>query len=301
MSVLLTGATGFVGRAFYQAYKGDTTCVVRHGEKHCFNSFFEIESLHSATEWEGAFNSEVEAVIHLAGLAHSNTFTDKDFFQVNTEGTLHLAREAAKAGVKRFVFVSSIGVNAVGTSGTAIDEMADAKPHNSYAESKHLAEQGLMQIAEETGLEVVIVRPTLVYGDGAPGNFGSLVRLIKNVFVLPFGLCRNKRSFISVDNLSSFLYTCAKHPKAAGETFVISDGISVSIEEFTSQIGRGLGKSIIQLPIPTWLMLMAAKMIGKSSQANQLLGDLDVDSSKAQKLLDWEPLETMEQAMEKLK
>ncbi|EAS44615.1 UDP-glucose 4-epimerase [Photobacterium profundum] len=300
MTILLTGATGFIGKAIYETNENGFRCVVRNASQYTLNDVFKVDGIHSTTNWNAAFQGGVDSVIHLAGLAHNASYTDEEFFDVNTEGTIHLASEAAKAGVKRFVFVSSIGVNGANTFGNAFDENETPKPHNSYAESKLRAEQGLQKIAKETGLEVVIIRPTLVYGANAPGNVGSLTKLIKKVPFLPFGLCKNKRSFVSVTNLASFIYTCVIHPKAAGETFLISDGESISTKAFTSAIAKGLGTSLVQLPVPITLMKLAAKVLGKSHQANQLIGDLEVDPSKASRLLGWTPPETMAQAMDKL-
>lgn len=300
MTILLTGATGFIGKAIYATNKNSFRCVVRNANQYILNDVFEVDGIHSTTNWDSAFQGDVNSVIHLAGLAHSASYTDEEFFEVNTEGTIHLASEAAKAGVKRFVFVSSIGVNGTNTFGKAFDENEIPKPHNGYAKSKLRAEQGLQMIAKETGLEVVIIRPTLVYGANAPGNFGSLTKLIKKLPFLPFGSCANKRSFISVTNLSDFIYTCTIHPKAAGETFLISDGKPISTKDFTNAIAKGLCTSLVQLPIPITLMKRAAKLLGKSHQANQLIGELEVDSSKANRLLGWTPPETMAQAMDKL-
>lgn len=293
--ILLTGSTGFIGRNF-EGTKSNFKYVSRNKNK---KNFFCIDSLDATSNWQGAF-TDINAIIHLAGLAHSHSFSDQDYQSVNVDGTLHLANEAAKAGVKRFVFVSSIGVNGTATQQTPFSIFSEPTPHNTYAQSKYDAEIGLKKIADETGLEVVIVRPTLVYGPNAPGSFGALTRLVNMFPVLPFGLVNNKRDFISVQNLADLLIICANHPKAAGHTFLASDGETVSIKEFTNAIADGLDKRLIQLPIPISLMKLAGKLLGKSAMVEQLVCNLEVDSSNLQEVLDWTPRYTMKQAMSSL-
>ncbi|WP_318462730.1 NAD-dependent epimerase/dehydratase family protein [Photobacterium leiognathi] len=292
-NILLTGSSGFIGKNL-KDFTEISRVVARTkvNDKECYI----IKSIDADTNWDGAFNN-IDCVIHLAGLAHSNSFTDDDYQNVNTLGTLRLAREAVKAGVKRFVFISSIGVNGLSTDDKPFCSTDKTYPHNAYALSKLNAEQGLFQIAKDTGLEVVVVRPTLVYGLHAPGNFGLLTRIVDKLPMLPFGLVRNKRSFISVQNLTDLLLTCAKHPNAAGHTFLASDGKPVSTKEFTCAIAKGLNKSIYQLPVPTSIMRFGAKMIGKPLMAEQLLGNLDVDSSNAFDVMGWKPPYTMEESM----
>ncbi len=299
MSILLTGASGFIGTNLYKKREEEFLCVVRKQREHHFTNYFEIDSVHSTTNWQGAFDG-VDCVIHLAGLAHSPDYSDEEYFEVNNLGCLHLAHEAVKAGVKRFVFVSSIGVNGTITHGKPFDEGGKLLPHNAYAESKCRAEQALDVLSKASGLEVVIIRPTLVYGADAPGNFASLKKIISKTPFLPFGLVNNRRCFISVDNLCDFINTCATHPKAVNETFLISDGTPVSLKEFTNAMAKGMGTTLIQLPVPVWCMRLVAKLLGKTNLANQLLSDLDVDCSKAKKLLNWDVPENMLHAMNKL-
>jgi nucleoside-diphosphate-sugar epimerase len=155
-------------------------------------------------------------------------------------------------------------------------------------------------MSAQLSMELVIIRPPLVYGVGAPGNFGNLTKLISKLPFLPFGYVNNKRSFISVDNLSDFIFTCAAHPQAAGETFVISDGIDVSTKEFVNEIAVGLETKLYQLPIPLKLMRFVTKFFGKEKLTEQLFDNLQIDSSKAREFLDWAPPETMAEAMKKL-
>ncbi|HIF9267916.1 NAD-dependent epimerase/dehydratase family protein [Photobacterium damselae subsp. damselae] len=295
-NILLTGASGFIG-SYLKKDVNIQAIVLRNNESDNCKPSYKINSLTENTCWNNAFNN-IDSIIHLAGLAHSNSFSENDYIAVNTKGTLKLANDAVKAGVKRFVFVSSIGVNG---SSTEYEKpfcySSEIEPHNVYAKSKLDAEIGLQKIAEETGLEVVIVRPTLVYGPNAPGNFGLLTKLVAKLPLLPFGLVSNKRSFIAVQNLTDLLLTCAKHPNAAGHTFLASDGESISTKQFTNAIAKGLNKSIYQLPIPTSIIRLGAKLIGKQSMAGQLLDNLEVDASNAFDVMGWKPPYTMEQAM----
>lgn len=300
MNILLTGSSGFVGSHFC----GDTNIkriVVRENDNcdHWDCEQFTISALNGQTVWSDAF-SGIDSVIHLAALAHSRTFTSDDYQQVNVDGALHLAREAALNGVKRFVFVSSIGVHGANTFEAPLTPNSPLIPDNDYTRSKLSAEQGLTQIANETGLEVVIVRPTLVYGLNAPGNFGLLSKLIERIPLLPFGTINNKRDFIAAQNLADLLVRCATHPNASGQVFLASEGRTVSIGEFTNQIARGLNRKIIQLPIPIGLFRLAGRLTGKTQLVEQLVGNLHVDNSNLKQLLDWTPPHSMEEAMSQL-
>lgn len=296
MKVLLTGSTGFIGTHLKRIEPKLFKCVVRKDSNTPFEDSYVINDLNEHTDWSDAFEG-VDAIIHLAGLTHSYEYSEAQYQSVNVEGTLNLAREAAEAKVKRFVFVSSVAVNGSFTKELPFDTFASPNPTSAFARSKHTTELGLKQIANETGLEIVIVRATLVYGPNAPGNFGSLIRIVKKSCCLPFGRTRNKRSFIAVQNLADLLINCTKNPKAAGHIFLASDGKSVSIKEFTNAIAKGLNTTIIQLPIPLSTMRFGAKMLGKSTIAEQLLGNLETDSSSLQNVLKWVPPYTMEEAM----
>ncbi|EGR0081447.1 TPA: NAD-dependent epimerase/dehydratase family protein [Vibrio vulnificus] len=296
--IVVTGASGFVGRHVLNLVP-DAIPVMR-SKAQC-PDFISVPSLDDSVPWKILLGKNIDAIIHLAGLAHGSFFSDVDYHNVNVKGTLHLAEEAAKVGVSRFVFVSSIGVNGMSTTTRPFNVSSELIPHNEYSKSKYDAEIGLKKIAKETGLEVVIVRPTLVYGPDAPGNFGMLTKLIKRLGVLPFGLATNRRDFISVQNLADLLVTCATHPNAAGHTFLASDSETVSIKKFTNAIANGLGKKAIQLPVPVSLMRFAGRLTGKSAMIEQLYGNLEVDSSNIKEVLGWTPPFTMEQSMALLK
>ena len=302
MKVLITGSNGFIGSKLADKLNL-THIVIGHGRSSCNSlntgDFLKV-NIDSKSNWKDLIIG-INTIVHLAAVAHNNS-NDSDYInEVNVKGTINLAEQAAKCGVKRFIFISSIGVLGNSTKNTLpFDEHSNAAAHSQYAQSKLDAEIALFKIAEETELEVVIIRPVLVYGTGAPGNFGKLVKLVQKTPFLPFALCRNKRSFISVDNLVDFISTCVEHPKAKNEVFCISDGNDVSIRELTDGIAKGLNKRLIQVPMPLPVFKTLGKITGKSEPIEQLIGDLQVDSSKARYLLDWTPPVTMAQTFSKL-
>lgn len=297
--ILITGANGFIGREVCKKVK-NKICVVRDAENSQYDEMFEIKNLDKDTNWSGAFN-DVEAVIHCAGNAHSKFFTETDYQSVNVEGTLNLALSAKAHGVKRFIFVSSIGVNGESTKKAPFNSKSKPNPHNNYSKSKYDAEEGLKIISKETGLELVIVRPTLVYGTEAPGNFGALFRFLKSTPVLPFKNVNNRRDFISVLNLADLLVTCAYHPKAAGHTFLASDGITLSTKEFTDKIAYAIGKKVLQLPIPIKLIEFCGQIFKKRKAVDKLIGNLEVDSSNIKEILDWTPPYTIYETFNRMK
>lgn len=300
MKTLITGASGFIGSEVVKNKTISFRRVTRDSQSSLNvtddHDTFYVDSIDSSTDWTGAFEN-VESVLHLAGLAHNKDYKQDDYDEVNFHGTIKLAEEAQRQDVKRFVFVSSIGVNGTATKQEPFNSTMTPLPHNAYAQSKYDAELGLKKIAQDTGMELVIIRPTLVYGLNAPGNFGALNRLVRKVPVLPFGLVDNKRSFISVHNLADLLVACVKHPNAAGCTFLASENGAISIKEFTNAIAAGAGVRIIQLPVPISLMRLAGKFFGKSGIVEQLVGNLEVDSSNLKQVLNWTPPYTMQQTM----
>ncbi|MEI8626735.1 NAD-dependent epimerase/dehydratase family protein [Vibrio sp. M60_M70] len=297
--LLVTGATGFVGQKLTQLNQ-NFRCVIRAGEHHSFADSYTVPTIDASTDWSNCFEG-VDAIIHLAGLAHNKSYTDAEYRAVNTDGTLRLALKAAEAGVKRLVFVSSIGVNGTNSHDSVFLPSDVANPHNSYAQSKHEAELGLWDISKQTGLEVVIVRPTLVYGPNAPGNFGMLTKLVNSIPFLPFGLANNRRDFISVNNLVDLLIVCAKHKNAPGNIFLASENNSVSIRDFVNAIASGQGKKVFQIPIPIGLMRFAGLVTGKSTMIEQLFGNLEVDSSNLKDILNWTPPYSMKDSMAMLR
>jgi len=301
MKILITGANGFIGSHLVNRVEPNNT-VIRHGRT--TNTLLRSSNIlqvdiNGRSDWRAGLQG-VDVIVHLAAIAHNNSNDRATIDEVNIKGTINLAQQAVESGVKRFIFISSIGVLGNSTN-SPFDESFIPFPHSIYAASKLRAEEGLLKICKDTKLEVVIIRPVLVYGKGAPGNFSKLIALIKKMPVLPFGLTVNKRSFISVNNLVDFISVCIKHPKAKNEVFCISDGHDASIREFTAAISRGLSKNVNQLPIPVFVLRVLGKLLGRADQMEQLVGDLQVDISKAKLLLGWSPPETMLQAMSKLK
>jgi nucleoside-diphosphate-sugar epimerase len=302
MKVLITGSNGFIGSNLNNKLMLTHTVI-----GHCRASSNSLNigdslkvNISSQSNWKEGLTG-INAIVHLAAVAHNSSDNPDYINEVNVKGTINLAEQAAKSGVKRFIFISSIGVLGNSTTNTLpFDEHSNAAAHSPYAQSKLDAEIALLELAERTELEVVIIRPVLVYGLGAPGNFGKLFNLVNKVPVLPFALCENKRSFISIDNLVDFISECITHPKAANETFCISDGNDISIREFTDGIAKGLDKSLTQLPLPLFIFKLLGRLAGKSEPIEQLIGNLQVDSSKARRLLDWIPPTTMDETFSKL-
>lgn len=299
-AVLVTGANGFIGKNLIRhlSFRHHVTASVRSESSIINISDIDADfrpvvvgELSDKTDWSSAL-SGVEVVVHLAGRAHQtgeNPSQSLDLYRsVNCDASVNLLRQAAKSGVKRFIFMSSIGVigNVSGTK--PFSEDTECCPVAAYAHSKLEAEIELTKIAEETGIELVIIRPPLVYGDGAPGNFGKLSRLVSKVPILPFGAVHNRKSFISIDNLVDFIGVCITHPRAANELFVIADDDVISTKQLIDCIACSLDKSVIQLPFPVSAFRLFLKVVGKQSLSTQLFDDLEVDTSKAKSLLSWQ-------------
>lgn len=209
---------------------------------------------------------------------------------MNVAGTLNLARQAASAGVERFVFLSSIKVNGEQTRpGQRFNPDDQPVPEDPYGMSKWEAELGLRKVAEESGMEVVIIRPPLVYGPGVKGNFASIQRLVARGLPLPLGAIHNKRSLVALDNLIDLIITCVDHPAAANQVFLVSDGEDLSTSELLRRVGSAMGRPARLLPVPSALIYLGATILGKKAIAQRLLGSLQVDISKARDLLDWDP------------
>ena len=298
MRVLVTGSNGFVGRAIMPAllYRGHKpTEAVRRAEENPDGRLTKVVvgNINGATKWPKAIKS-AEAVIHLAARVHVMRDSASDpvaeFRCVNTEGTLHLARQVAEAGVRRFIFLSTIGVNGNSTLNGKVFTPTDApSPHNPYSMSKYEAEIGLHSIAQSTGMELIIIRPPLVYGANAPGNFGKLTRLVAKSFPLPLGSINNLRSFVGIDNLVDFIVTCLEHPDAANETFLVSDGEDLSTPDLIRRMARAMNRPARLMPVPMWALKAGALLLSKGDAVQRLCGNLQVDISKSRTLLGWNP------------
>lgn len=301
-TILLTGSTGFVGSALLTALQKFPGCRVVSAVRSAASASDDVVvvgDIDGATDYSSAL-AGVNVVIHAAARAHimKDEVSDPlaEYRRVNVDGTLNLARQAAVAGVKRFVFISSIGVHGLNSS-RPFKETDTEAPHDAYAISKYEAEQGLRKLTTETGLEVVIIRPPLVYGGTAPGNFRSLINLASNPIPLPFGSVNNKRSMVYVGNLVDLIVRCINHPSAANETFLVSDGDDVSLRSLLTMMRSAMGRSACLVPVPLELFKLAGALTGKRGMVDRLVGDLQVDSSKARTLLEWVPPFTVEQGI----
>lgn len=249
------------------------------------------------TNWVPAL-SDAQVIVHLAARVHLMRDPASDplaeFRRVNSEGTLNLARQAAAAGARRFVFLSSVKVN--GEAG-AFEESDAAAPSDAYGLSKSEAEKGLREIAAETGMDVVIIRSPLVYGPGVQANFRALIRGIALGIPLPLGAVDNRRSLVALDNLVDLIVTCVEHPAAANETFFVSDGEDLSTPQLIRRLARAMGRPARLISVPAPLLMTTATLLGKRHVAQRLLGSLQVDISKARRLLGWVPPVSVDEAL----
>lgn len=310
MNVLVTGANGFVGGGLLKVLTSSSGYSIRGTVRRVQISWTGTElvgvgNIHKGTNWAESLVG-IDVVIHTAARVHvmNDVALNQlaEYRAVNTEGTLNLARQSAKLGVKRFVFLSSIKVNGELTGiGKAFTEKDGFIPNDPYGLSKYEAEQELLELSKETGMEVTIIRPSLVYGVGVKANFLLMIKWVKKGIPLPFGAIYNQRSFIALDNLVSFIVRCIDHPKAANEVFLISDGEDVSTAELSQKLAKAFGKKALLIPLPVSLMRFMAKLLGKEDVAGRLLGSLRVDSSKARDLLGWKPVVTMDEQLKKMR
>lgn len=306
MNILLTGATGFLGSQLANclaATEMKVTAAVRHNTKLLAANVVVIDGLHGTTDWSAAVAAQ-QVVIHCAARAHimKDEVTDPlaEYRKVNVEGTLNLARQAAAAGVKRFVFISSIKVNGEQTPlGKPFVANNAGAPEDAYGISKWEAEQSLQQLAAETGMEVVIIRPPLVYGPSVKGNFANMIKLVEKGLPLPLGAIHNQRSLVALDNLVDLIIICIDHPAAANQVFLAGDGEDVSTTELLRGVAKAMGKPSRLIPVPAGLLQLGATMLGKKAVAQRLLGSLQVDITKAQQLLGWTPPLTVEQGLQR--
>ncbi len=307
MSILVTGANGFVGKPLCVELlrQGQTVRAVTRSKNLQVENIEAVSvcAMDGKTDWTDALLG-VNVVIHLAARVHvmKDTAIDalSEFRRVNVEGTLNLARQAAKAGVQRFIFISSIKVNGEGTVlGQQYAAEDQPAPVDSYGISKREAEDALRQLANETGLEVVIIRPPLVYGPGVKANFQSMMRWLDKSIPLPLGAIHNQRSLVALDNLIDLIVTCVYHPAAANQTFLAGDGEDVSTTELLQRMAAALGKKAWLIPVPSFLLVWGARLLGKQAMAQRLCGSLQIDISKARDLLDWKPPMNVDEALRK--
>ena len=277
---------------------------MRHATGLTGTTVVEAGDLTAQTDWSLTL-AGADAVVHLAARVHVMHDTEADpltaFRAVNVDGTLNLARQAAVSGVKRFVFISSVKVNGEVTQPRQAFSEADvSSPQDAYGQSKHEAEQGLRQIASTTGMEVVIIRPPLVYGLGVKANFASLMRAVQRGWPLPLGAVHNQRSFVALGNLVDFIVTCITHPKAANQTFLVSDGEDLSTPDLIRRMARAMNRPARLLSVPTFVLKAVAAMLGRCGMAQRLCGSLQVDISKSRQLLGWNPPFSVDEGLKRV-
>lgn len=301
--ILVTGANGFIGNSLCHAlhvHGEQPLSVVRTANN---SNQIALGELDAVTRWDGVL-AGCETVVHLAARVHVMEDTSIDSLAIyraaNVGTTLNLAKQAIEFGVKRFIFVSSIKVNG---EVTQLDHpfapSDEAAPLDAYGISKMEAEEGLLALSAETDIEVVIIRPPLVYGPGVKANFAAMMRWLQRGVPLPLGAIHNQRSLVALDNLVDLIVTCVKHPAAAGQVFLVSDGEDVSTTELLRRMGMAMGHPARLIPVPARVLELAAAMVGKQDVARRLCGSLQVDIEKTRRLLDWCPPLTLDQGLKK--
>jgi nucleoside-diphosphate-sugar epimerase len=306
--ICITGSSGFIGSRLIQRLAGEVDVYShyhRFPEQLPEGVDYFVKEVSGDTDWHNELEG-IDVVIHTAARVHIMDEVTEDplteFRKVNTQGTLQLARQAVEMGVKRFVFISSIKVNGESSEeNKPFTPGDDFIPDDPYGLSKYEAEQGLLKISKQSTMEVVIIRPPLVYGPGVKANFARMLAWAKSVFPLPFGAINdNKRSLIAVENLIDFIICCISHPRAANEIFLVSDGDDISTTALFKKVARAYGKTPMLVPIPIGIMHCLAGIVGKRAMTDRLFGSLQVDSSKARTLLDWTPIVTMDEQLKKI-
>ena len=298
LNIILTGGSGFLGSHVVKSLLEQGKHNVKLVSRSKFKEHLYVSSLNGDSDFNLPRGYEV--VVHCAARVHVMNDEEanplEEFREVNTYGTLNLAQQSADAGVKRFIFISSIKVNGESTESNLPFKPDDAFiPTDPYGLSKYEAEVGLRQIAKETGMEIVIIRPPLVYGPGVKANFASLLNLASKGLTLPFGsFITNRRSMVSVDNLVDLIVTCIDHPKAANQVFLVSDDEDLSTAQLIRRLSRACGKSGFLLPIPVFLFKVVARVFRKKDIIDRFSGSLCVDISKTKDLLSWKPPQTVD-------
>tara|TARA_A100001391_G_scaffold204169_1_gene198805 strand:+ start:29873 stop:30847 length:975 start_codon:yes stop_codon:yes gene_type:complete len=308
-TVLLTGATGFLGGALVgqllQIGQYRTRLAVRAPDKSTIGQAQRIAvgSIGSQTDWTAAVEN-VDCVIHCAARAHIMSDKDTDpleaYREVNTRGTLRLARQSADAGCKRFIYISSAKVHGEQTlAGTPFSEAMPLAPLGSYALSKAEAEAGLADISKESGMDIVIIRPPLIYGPGVKANFASLTKSVRLGIPLPLGaITSNRRSFVGIRNLCDFILVCLRYPNALNDTFLVSDGCYVSTVHLLKQLATAANKRMWLIPVPLALLEAGARVMGKQSVLDRLTESFELNVSKATEILGWHPPYSMREELE---
>lgn len=308
MKVLVTGANGFVGSALCPHLVSEGCEVIPVVRRPSKLPGALVLSADDDAGWLSALTG-CDSVVHLAGRAHVMQETTEDplaaFREANVQASLTLAKRAARARVRRLVFMSTVKVNGEHTAPGACFRPEDVPaPQDPYAVSKWEAEQGLQQIAQQTGLELVVIRPPLVYGPEVKGNFAALVKMVQRGVPLPFGAVHNQRSMVGLDNLVSLVSLCANpatSPRAAHQVFLVSDGSDVSTTVLLKKVAHAFNMPSRLIPVPVSWMREGAKLLGKSDMADRLLGSLVVDDSQTRALLGWHPPISLDEQLQRMK
>jgi len=295
--LLITGASGFVGRwvALEAAARGLPVRVAVRRTDTGFaagTDLVRVAGLDAQTDWSEALRN-IDVVVHCAARVHVREEVSHEalceFRRVNVEGTVNLARRAALSGVRRMIFLSSVGVNGGCTFERPFTEDDKPAPESPYAISKYEAEIALQELSAMNGLQIMVLRPPLVYGPSAPGNWRRLVRWVRSGLPLPLGAIDNRRSLMGIDNLTDLILRCVSHPAAANRTLLVSDGEDISTPDLVRAIAQTLGRRVLLLPVPAPWLRLGARLVAKADLVDKLLGSLLVDSSRARSLLDWSP------------
>ncbi len=308
-SVLITGAAGFVGRALVQRLLSDKSFHLVCASRSSFDIqdknivFFKCDNCIATQDWKASL-SDIDVVVHLAARVHRLDDRAEDsmseYRSTNVIATLNLARQASIAGVRRFIFISSIKVNGKASRlGLPFSDDDVAAPLDPYGVSKMEAENGLREVCAQAGMELVIIRPPLVYGSGVKANFAALMSAVQRGWPLPLGAVYNQRSLVALDNLVDFIITCITHPQAANEIFLVSDGQDLSTTELVRYMAQAAKVPARLLPVPVWALQAAASLLGKGDTMQRLCGNLQVDISKARNVLGWVPPVSVEEGLKR--
>jgi nucleoside-diphosphate-sugar epimerase len=306
MNILLTGATGFVGKALDSELKKNNFHIKYLSGQSILKSLKSDNLKNFIKEninWS-EYLSNTACVIHCAARSHIMKETETDplavYRSANVEATYNIAKQAARYGVKRFIFLSSVKVNGERTIGSSSFKYSDiSKPKDAYAISKLEAEEALLELSKQTGLEIVIIRAPLVYGEEVKGNFKRLLNLVYKKIPMPFAKVSNLRSFIGIENLTNLIVCCIDHPKAAGQTFLASDGEDISTPDLIKKLSKLMGQPSRLFAFPLLIIKLISYLIGKSLEVKRLLDSLRVDSSNTQEVLGWRPPLSLDEGLKK--